>query len=149
MRVAVAIELNEEERATLDRYARGRSTPARLVLRAKIVLRTAKGMENKDIAAELETLPKTVGLWRRRFAEQRLAGIEKDAPGRGRPATIKAKKVAEIVRITTQETPPNNALEHAGHGQGGRGERVERASHLARARPQASPHPDVQAEPRS
>lgn len=107
MRVAVAIELNEEERAALDRYARGRSTPARLVLRAKIVLRAAKGMENKDIAVELETLPKTVGLWRRRFAEQRLAGIEKDAPGRGRPSTIKAKKVAEIVRITTQETPPN------------------------------------------
>lgn len=53
MRVAVAIELNEEERATLDRYARGRSTPARLVLRAKIVLRAAKGMENKDIAVEL------------------------------------------------------------------------------------------------
>jgi transposase len=107
MRVAVAIKLTEVERATLESYARGRSTPARLVLRAKIVLRSAKGLENKDIAEELTTLPKTVSLWRRRFAEQRLAGIEKDAPGRGRPKTFGAKKVAEIVRITTQETPPN------------------------------------------
>ena len=107
MRVAVAIDLTKEERATLESYARGRSTPARLVLRAKIVLRSARGMENKDIAEELKTLAKTVGLWRRRFAEQRLAGIEKDAPGRGRPETIGSERVADIIRITTQEKPPN------------------------------------------
>ena len=60
-----------------------------------------------DIAEELDTPQKTVGLWRNRFARQRLAEIEKDAPGRGRPNPIKTKKVAEIVRMTTQETPPN------------------------------------------
>jgi len=107
MRVAVAIELTDQERATLDGYARGRSTPARLVLRAKIVLQAAKGRQNKEIAEDLGTLQKTVGLWRNRFAKLRIAGIEKDAPGRGRPKTIGAKKVADIVRITTQETPPN------------------------------------------
>jgi transposase len=107
MRVAVAIELTDEERAALERYARGRSTPARLVLRAKVVLHAAKGRQNKDIAEQLGTLQKTVGLWRNRFAALRLAGIEKDAPGRGRPKTISAKKVAEIVRVTTQDTPPN------------------------------------------
>jgi hypothetical protein len=59
MRVAVVIKLTEVERATLESYARGRSTPARLVLRAKIVFRSATGMENKDIAEELTTLAKT------------------------------------------------------------------------------------------
>lgn len=107
MRVAVAIELTDAERVKLESYARGRSTPARLVLRSKIVLLAATGLQNKDIADSLETLQKTVGLWRNRFAKKRLAGIEKDAPGRGRPKTIAAKKVAEIVRMTTQETPPN------------------------------------------
>ena len=107
MRVAVAIELTDQERATLDGYARGRSTPARLVLRAKIVLQAAKGRQNKEIAEDLGTLQKTVGLWRNRFAKLRIAGIEKDAPGRGRPKSIGAKKIADIVRITTQETPPN------------------------------------------
>ena len=107
MRVAVAIELSDEERATLESYARGRYTPARLVLRAEIVLRAVKGKQNKEFDEELETLQKTVGLWRNRFAEQRLAGIEKDAPGRGRPQRIKTKQVAEIVRLTTQEDPPN------------------------------------------
>ena len=101
MRVAVTIELSDEERATLESYARGRSTPARLVLRAKIVLRAAKGKQNKEIAEDLDTLQKTVGLWRNRFAQQRLAGIEKDAPGRGRPKQIKTKQVAEIVAAAT------------------------------------------------
>jgi transposase len=103
----VAIELTDQERATLEGYARGRSTPARLVLRAKIVLQAAKGAQNKEIAEDLGTLQKTVGLWRNRFAKLRIAGIEKDAPGRGRPKSIGAKKIADIVRITTQETPPN------------------------------------------
>ena len=43
MRRAVAMELTDDERRTLARYARGRSTPARLVLRAKIVLQAADG----------------------------------------------------------------------------------------------------------
>lgn len=107
MRVAVSIELSDEERLTLQRWARGRSTPARLVLRAKIVLAAAEGKQNKDIAVALGTQRKTVSRWRNRFAEQRLRGIEKDAPGRGRPATARDQVAAEIVRVTTTETPPN------------------------------------------
>ena len=50
------------------------------MLRAKIVLAAAEGKENKDIAVELGTLRKTVGLWRQRFASGRLAGIEQGTP---------------------------------------------------------------------
>ena len=50
MRRAPAIILDDPERQTLQRWARGRSTPARLVLRAQIVLRAADGMENLGIA---------------------------------------------------------------------------------------------------
>lgn len=107
MRVAVPITLTADERRQLKQFARGRSTPARMVLRAKIVLQAAAGKRNNEIAEELETQQKTVGLWRKRFAEQRIAGIEKDAPGRGRPAMTDAATVAEIIRITTQEDPPN------------------------------------------
>jgi len=38
MRVATVIMLTDEERATLVKWSRGWSTPARVVLRAKIVL---------------------------------------------------------------------------------------------------------------
>jgi transposase len=105
MRVAVSITLTSDERATLQRWARGRSVEARWVLRAKIVLAAATGRQNKEIADELGTLRKTVALWRNRFAQQRLAGIEKDAPRGGRPSTAKQKFAARIVKTTTTQTP--------------------------------------------
>ena len=107
MRVASSIVLTAEEDATLRKWSRGRSTPARLVLRAKIVLAAAEGRENRDIAAELRCTRRTVGTWRNRFAERRLAGIEHDAPRGGRKPSVRAAKEAEIITKTTQETPPN------------------------------------------
>ncbi len=50
MRVAVPITLTDDELKRLQEFARGRSTPARVVLRAKIVLHAAAGMLNKEIA---------------------------------------------------------------------------------------------------
>lgn len=105
MRRAQAITLNENERATLGRFARGRSTPARLVVRAKIVLAAAAGRANKDIAAELACKQGTVGKWRKRFAEKRLPGIEKDAPRAGRPAAERQRVARLILEKTTREKP--------------------------------------------
>lgn len=110
MRVAKAIELTSDERRTLLKWSRGRSTPARLVLRAKIVLLAAEGRENQEIAEALSTRRATVGLWRRRFAEQRLVGIEKDAPRPGRKPSISSSVTAQILHKTTRETP--NAATH-------------------------------------
>jgi transposase len=107
MRRAIAIELSDSERAVLERWARGRSTPARLVLRARIVLATAAGRENQAIAEELASDPHTVARWRNRFARGRCAGLERDAPRSGRPAKARQALAAEIVRKTTQETPEN------------------------------------------
>lgn len=105
MRIAQTIELTEAERATLQRWSRGRSTPQRLVLRAKIVLAAAAGSRNDAIAEQLGTSRKTVGLWRARFAEQRLAGIERDAPRPGRNPSISPETMALILKKTTQEKP--------------------------------------------
>jgi len=106
MRVAPKIVPTEEERGHLERYARGRSTPMRLVTRARIVLRAAAGERNDEIARALNTTRRAVGRWRRRFTQQRLAGIEKDAPGRGRPTRISKTRVTTVVRKTLEETPP-------------------------------------------
>jgi transposase len=106
MRVAKAITLTAEQRTILTRWARGRKTPARQVLRAKIVLAAADGRENLQIAAELGCTPRTVGTWRNRFAEKGLAGIEQDAPRGGRIPRVRAAKEAEIIHRTTRETPP-------------------------------------------
>jgi len=107
MRRAAAITLDERERLTLARWARGRSTPARLVLRARIVLRAADGLDNLGIAAELGTGRLTVARWRNRFATGRLAGIERDAPRGGRAPTTRSRVAQRIVEATTQTTPPD------------------------------------------
>jgi transposase len=107
MKTARTIELTGSERQQLERWSRGRSTAARLVLRAKIVLLAAAGTMNKDIARQLSTSRKTVSLWRTRFAQQRLTGIEQDAPRPGRKPRISAATVQQIVHKTTQEKPAN------------------------------------------
>jgi transposase len=105
MRVASPVELSSNERAQLETWSRGRSTPQRLVLRARIVLRAAEGKENQQIAEELATRPNTVGLWRRRFLLLRLEGIEKDAPRPGRNPRLPRSMVARIVDRTLHTQP--------------------------------------------
>ena len=61
MRRATAISLDDHERLTLARWARGRSTPARLVLRARIVLAAADGASNAGIARDLAVCEDTGG----------------------------------------------------------------------------------------
>ena len=57
-RVAPIVTVSDEDRIVLVQWSRGRRTPARLVQRAKIVLRAADGWLNKAIASELGTREK-------------------------------------------------------------------------------------------
>ena len=105
MRHAPKVPLSDEEREKLEKLSNGRRTPARLVERAKIILRAAEGRQNKEIALELGVTRRTVARWRNRYIRLGLAGIEKDAPRPGRHPSIPAAVVEEIVRKTTQERP--------------------------------------------
>jgi len=108
MRVARAVVLSEAERDTLGRWSRGRSTPARWVLRAQIILSAAAGARNEEIARQVGTSCPTVCLWRGRFVQGRLAGIEKDAPRGGRKPTRRQWAARRILKRTTQG-PPSDA----------------------------------------
>lgn len=77
------IELSEDEEQELRHRAARYTLPYREVQRAKIVLMAAEGLENGEIARRLEVRVDTVRKWRKRFFEQRLAGLD-EAPGRGR-----------------------------------------------------------------
>ena len=90
MRVARPVKLNPEQRSALEQYARARSMPARLVERARIVLRAADGLQDKQIAEELRITPEKAARWRNRFLDGGLNGLRKDAPrpeGRARSPT--------------------------------------------------------------
>jgi len=107
MRVAQEIRLTPKERITLQGWAQGRCVAVRRRERATMVLGAADGSSNKQIALELGVKPHTVGRWRSRFAELRLAGIEKDLPRGGRPRTQREQLESRIIDKTTQETPEN------------------------------------------
>ncbi len=105
MRVAAAIKLSDEQREQLEKQARGRSVSVRLAQRSKMILLAATGLSDLKIGAELGVKRQTVARWRSRFIDQGLSGIEKDAPRPGRKPQISAKRVQEIVRMTTQAKP--------------------------------------------
>ena len=107
MRIAPAIELSPDQRAALEQWARGRSLPARLVERARIVLRAAAGEQDKAIAQDLGMTPKKVSRWRKRYLTLGLAGLEKDAPRSGRKPEIDARLIQRVVEMTTRHKPPH------------------------------------------
>ena len=74
----------EEERELLDRSTKY-TLPYFVVLRAKMILLAANGLSNDQIASKLDTRREVVSMWRKRFFEQRLEGLEeRSRPGRPR-----------------------------------------------------------------
>ena len=98
--------MTDEERDQLVRWERRRKSSQALALRSRIVLKCAEGHANKEVAAACGVAPATVGKWRRRFCELRLDGLSDD-PRPGRPATITAKQVEEVLVATLESTPQN------------------------------------------
>ena len=61
------------------------TSPYYVVVRAKAILLAAEGLENKQIGQQLQMPRQIISKWRKRFFEQRLAGLA-DLPRRGRPS---------------------------------------------------------------
>jgi transposase len=78
------LTLSAEQRTELEARAHRYTLPYRDVVRAKIVLMAAAGLDNDEIAARLDTRREIVSKWRKRFFEQGLAGLE-ERPRGGRP----------------------------------------------------------------
>ena len=78
------ISLSSTEERELRKRAAKYTLPYFQVVRAKMVLLAAQGLRNDEIAASLGTRREVVSLWRKRFFEKRLAGLE-EHPRPGRP----------------------------------------------------------------
>jgi transposase len=101
-----ALELSDSEREQLVRWERRRKSSQALAMRSRIVLQCAEGRSNTEVAAACGVSANTVGKWRRRFCELRLDGLSDD-PRPGRPATITAQQVEEVLVATLESTPEN------------------------------------------
>ena len=105
----MAVVLSDDERETLERWARRPTSAQALALRCRIVLAAAEGTPNTEIAAALGCHPVTAGKWRRRFAQRRLDGLS-DEPRPGAPRTISDARI-EAVIVKTLEEQPHNATQ--------------------------------------
>ena len=79
------VVLGQGERSELQSITRKYTSPYCDVMRAKVILLAADGLSNKQIGERLQLPRQIVSKWRKRFFEQRLAGLQ-ERPRRGRPA---------------------------------------------------------------
>ena len=100
------LTLSDEERGQLLRWSRRAKSSQALALRSRIVLGCGDGLDNKTVAERMGCSTNTVSKWRARFLTDRVDGLV-DEPRPGRPPTITAAQVEDIVVATLESTPKN------------------------------------------
>ncbi|PSH02640.1 MAG: IS630 family transposase [Acidobacteria bacterium] len=103
-RPKATLELTSDEETQLKGLASSRTLPHSLVSRAKVVLWSAQGQTNTEIADRLGWTKATVGKWRLRFVEHRVAGLY-DELRPGRPRSIDDEKIAALLKRTLSRKP--------------------------------------------
>ena len=82
-----AVVVTNKERNCLEAAARRYTLAYVQVVRAKVILLAADGLENKEIGQRLDLPRQVLSKWRKRFFQARLVGLE-DRPRRGRPRSL-------------------------------------------------------------
>ena len=78
------VSLSPAQKGELEAVARRYTSPYCDVVRAKVVLLAAEGLENTQIARRLDLPRQVVSKWRKRFCQEGLGGL-RERPRRGRP----------------------------------------------------------------
>lgn len=95
-----SIVLSPSEAEELRRRAAKYTLPYFQVLRAKMILLAAEGLSNDAIARSLSTRREVVSLWRKRFFEDRLPGLEeRPRPGRPRAFPPRGRRTGQGPRV--------------------------------------------------
>ena len=105
-----AVLLSESQREGLQAFIRRHSSPQQLVLRARIVLAAADGLNNSQVARTLGVSIPTARAWRDRWVGLQAAPEDDldvadrlaDAPRPGRPPRITAEQVCRVVALACE-----------------------------------------------
>jgi putative transposase len=102
---AATLEVNEEQQAQLEAIVRKRTSPQRLVVRARIILLAIAGVGVHETMRRLGIGRTTVQIWRRRWREADQESVEGrlgDRPRSGAPARYTPQQVCAIVAIACE-----------------------------------------------
>src|SRR3974390_2954111 len=108
------IRLLAAERSELERRVTARTASQQDAYHAQIILGAADGQTDGAIAQDLGLAIRTVWLWRRRFAQQRLDGL-KDRPKCPPPRQYHADIQARLLVLACQkpsDAAPSRARPH-------------------------------------
>ena len=105
------VDIPEADRRELQRRARSKGAPARVVERARIVLMAGEGVPGKQIAARVGCAEPTVVTWRRRYAESGLGGLE-DHPRPGSASPLPEALRDRVLELTLTEPPTQFGATH-------------------------------------
>jgi transposase len=109
--IAPPLTIAPEDLHTLGQWSRSSGIRASLAERAKILLLAAEGVANVEIARRVGCSRPTVILWRRRYTQHGLDGMD-DKPRPGRPQTVRADRRAEILAATLSPPPEQLGITH-------------------------------------
>lgn len=104
---AKPLHLHDEDRVIMEEFLRCGTTPQRVAFRVQILLGSAEGLANNQLAAQLKTTRTTVIKWRERYQDAGLEGVLEDALRSGRKRTIDEDKERAIVKATLETKPAN------------------------------------------
>src|SRR3989475_10643569 len=103
------LELTAAEKPDLERWAQSRTWPAGDVFRARLILALAAGQSYREMVRGMRTSAATIARWRRRFEQDRLAGLEGRHRG-SKPRTATPAVQARVVRRVQQQ--PSDGSTH-------------------------------------
>lgn len=103
-RVAPLFRLSKSEQIELIKLSRSAEHAGNVAFRATIILQAAAGDQNKDIARRLCCKPHIIKIWRDRWNEDGIEGLE-DRPRSGRPKELTPQMTQKIVTRACQKPP--------------------------------------------
>ena len=100
-----AVQLSVEDRSELERLIRSGRSPARVINRARILLKTDEGWSASQVAAALDTSPRTVFRTKRRYSEEGLDGVLHDHPQANRYRKLDDRGEAHLIALACSDAP--------------------------------------------
>src|SRR4051812_7936356 len=102
------LKLRPGDGVMLEAWCRAGTVEARVAKRARIVLLAAEGASNRDIATIVDLHYNQVAVWRRRYEEFGVAGLD-DEERPGRPCVYDHDDVLLLVKTVTEPPPEGTA----------------------------------------